>query len=63
MKKALIITAAIVVLVVAATAGLLALGATAGSPQTCGKVDQAKLRAAGDPGYARYLESLARCTD
>ena len=61
-KKTLVVTVATVVLIVlAATAALFTLGAVAGSHQTCGKVDPAKLRQAGDPGYAARLEKLARC--
>jgi hypothetical protein len=61
-KKTLIITAAAVVLIVLAAAGaLFTLSAVGRSHQTCGKVDPAQLRQAGDPGYAGKLEKLARC--
>jgi hypothetical protein len=62
MKKTLTITVTAVVLIaLAATAALFTLGAVAGSHQTCGKVNQAQLRAAADPAYAKKLEKLARC--
>jgi hypothetical protein len=61
-KKTLVISVATVVLIVVAAAGaLFTLGAVGGSRQTCGKVDPVQLRQAGDPGYARTLEQLARC--
>jgi hypothetical protein len=61
-KKTLTITVATIVLIVlAATAALFTLSAVAGSHQTCGKVDPAKLRQVADPGYAASLEKLARC--
>jgi hypothetical protein len=55
-------TAATLVLIAAAAgAALLALGAKGASRQTCGKVNPAEIRAAGDPAYAKKLEQLARC--
>jgi hypothetical protein len=61
-KKTLAVTVATLVLIVLAAGGaLFALGAVGGSHQTCGKVDPAQLRQAGDPGYAGKLEKLARC--
>jgi hypothetical protein len=61
-KKTLIATAATLVLIaLAATGALFALSAFGGSHQTCGKVDPAAMRQAGDPGYATKLEKLARC--
>jgi hypothetical protein len=61
-KKTLVVTVATAVLIVLAAAGaLFALNSVGGSHRTCGKVDPAQLRQAADPGYARYLEKLARC--
>jgi hypothetical protein len=60
--KTLTITAAtILAVVVAAIATLFALSAVAPAHRTCGRVDQAQLRQAGNPHYAEYLEKLARC--
>jgi len=62
MQKTLTITAVVVVLVaLAAVSSLFVLDALAGSHQSCGKVDQAELRAAGAPDYGKKLEKLARC--
>ena len=62
MQKTFAITAAVVVLVALAAAGsLFALSAISGSRQTCGKVNQADLRAAAAPDYGKKLEQLARC--
>ena len=62
MQKTLTITAVVVVLVaLAAASSLFVLGAVAGSHQSCGKVNQAELRAACAPYYAKKLEKLARC--
>jgi hypothetical protein len=62
MQKPFVLTAAVVVLVaVAAAASLFALSAINGSHQTCGKVNQADLRAAGASDYGKKLEQLARC--
>jgi hypothetical protein len=62
MQKPLVLTAAVVVLVaLAAATSLLALSAINGSHQTCGKVNQADVRAAGSPDYGKKLEQLARC--
>jgi hypothetical protein len=62
LKKSLTITTATLVLIaVAATAALFALGATGRSRQTCGNVNPAQLRAVADPSYAKQLENLARC--
>jgi len=60
--KTLALTAAVVVLVALAAAGsLFTLSAVSSSHQTCGKVNQADLRAAAAPDYAKKLERLARC--
>ena len=62
MQKTLAVTAAVVVLVaLATTASLFALSTIGGSHQTCGKVNQADLRAAAAPDYGKKLEKLARC--
>jgi hypothetical protein len=62
MQKTLALTAAVVVLVALAAAGsLFALSAAGGSHRTCGKVNQADLRAVAAPDYAKKLERLARC--
>jgi len=62
MQKTLAVTAAVVVLVaLATTASLFTLSAIGGSHQTCGKVNQADLRAAAAPDYGKKLEKLARC--
>jgi hypothetical protein len=62
MKKTVTITAAAIVLIVlAATATLFTLSAVAGSHQTCGRVKPAEIRAAGDPNFPNKLEKLARC--
>jgi hypothetical protein len=64
MKKSLVITAATVVLIaLAATAAWFTLGAVAASHRTCGKVDHAAVRRAGDPSFPKTLEKLARCQD
>ena len=62
MKKTVTITAAAIVLIVlAATAALFTLGAVAGSHQTCGRVKPAEVRSAGDPHFPNKLQKLARC--
>ena len=62
MQKTFAITAAVVVLVALAASGsLFALSAISSSHQTCGKVNQADLRAAAAPDYGKRLEQLARC--
>ncbi len=62
MQKPLVLTAAVVVLAaLAAAASLFALSSINGSYQTCGKVSQADLRAAGAPDYGKKLEQVARC--
>ena len=62
MQKTFAITAVVAVLVALAAAGsLFALSAISGSHQTCGKVNQADLRAAAAPDYGKRLEQLARC--
>jgi hypothetical protein len=62
MQKTLAVTAVVVVLVaLAATVSLFTLSAISGSHQTCGKVNQADLRAAAAPDYGKKLEQLARC--
>ena len=62
MQKTLALTAALVVLIALAAAGsLFALSAAGGSHRTCGKVNQADLRAVAAPDYSRKLERLARC--
>ena len=61
-KKTLTITVATIVLIALAAAGaVFTLSTVARSHQTCGKVDPAQLRKAGDPDYAAKLEKLARC--
>jgi len=61
-QKTFAITAVVAVLVALAAAGsLFALSAISGSHQTCGKVNQADLRAAAAPDYGKRLEQLARC--
>jgi hypothetical protein len=61
-QKTLVLTAVVVVLVTVAAAGsLFALSAVSSSHQTCGKVNQADLRAPAAPDYAQKLEGLARC--
>jgi hypothetical protein len=61
-QKTLALTAAVVVLVAIAAAGsLFTLTAVSHSHQTCGRVNQADLRAAAAPDYAKKLERLARC--
>jgi predicted porin len=62
MQKTLAITAVVVVVIaLAAASSLFVLGAVTGSYQTCGKVNQAELRAAGASDYGKKLEKLARC--
>jgi hypothetical protein len=62
MKKALTVTAAVVLLVAIATAGALyGLSSLGRSYQTCGKVDSSELRQPADPDFAKKLERLARC--
>ena len=62
MHKTLALTVAVVFLVaLAATGSLFALSAVSGSHQTCGRVNQADLRAAAATDYAKKLERLARC--
>jgi hypothetical protein len=63
LKKALTITVAAVALVAVATTALLfTLGAHAASNRRCGDVERTELTAPAEPGYAKQLESLARCS-
>ena len=62
MKKTLVITVAVVVLIALAAAGaVFALNAVGRSYQTCGKVNPSELRKPADPDFAKTLEKLARC--
>jgi hypothetical protein len=62
MKKTLVTTFAVAVLLfLASAAALFTLAAMAGTSGNCSNPSPAELRQAADPAFAAELEKLARC--